>query len=127
MRAKATLAAWARERGLPFVTVGAAGGKREPHRVQLDDLSDTTHDPLLASLRQRLRKHHAAPRTGRMGVACVYSREPVHLPQPGEGEACEVDGSLNCHGYGSSVAVTATFGLCAAAELQRLHLAAASR
>lgn len=130
VRAKATLAAWARERGLPFVTVGAAGGKREPQRVQLDDLGATTHDPLLASLRQRLRKHHAAPRTGRMGVTCVYSREPVHLPQREEGEACEVlghgDGSLNCHGYGSSVAVTATFGLCAAAELQRLHLARAS-
>lgn len=127
VRAKATLAAWAREQRLPFVTVGAAGGKREPHRVQLDDLSDTTHDPLLASLRQRLRKLHGAPRSGRMGIACVYSREPVHLPQQGEGEACDVDGSLNCHGYGSSVAVTATFGLCAAAELQRLHLAAASR
>ncbi|RZA23135.1 MAG: tRNA threonylcarbamoyladenosine dehydratase [Proteobacteria bacterium] len=126
VRAKATLAAWARDRRLPFVTVGAAGGKREPHRVLLDDLSATTHDPLLASLRQRLRKHHGAPRTGRMDVACVYSREPVHLPATGEGEACEVaagDGSLNCHGYGSSVTVTATFGLCAAAELQRLHLA----
>lgn len=122
VRAKAVLAAWAREQRLPFVTVGAAGGKREPHRVQLDDLSATTHDPLLASLRQRLRKHHAAPRAGKMEVACVYSREPVHLP-PGEGEACDVDGSLNCHGYGSSVTVTATFGLCAAAELQRLHLA----
>ncbi|MFT7721972.1 MAG: tRNA threonylcarbamoyladenosine dehydratase [Roseateles sp.] len=127
VRAKAALAAWARERRLPFVTVGAAGGKREPHRVQLDDLGATTHDPLLASLRQRLRKHHGAPRSGRMDVACVYSREPVHLPQPGEGEACDpVDGSLNCHGYGSSVAVTATFGLCAAAELQRLHLARAA-
>lgn len=126
VRAKATLAAWARERGLPFVTVGAAGGKREPHRVQLDDLSATTHDPLLASLRQRLRKQHGAPRSGSMGVACVYSREPVHMPPAREGETCdvvEVDGSLNCHGYGSSVAVTATFGLCAAAELQRLHLA----
>lgn len=123
VRAKATLAAWARERGLPFVTVGAAGGKREPHRVELADLSATTHDPLLASLRQRLRKHHAAPRAGELGVACVYSREPVHLPQLGEGEACDVDGSLNCHGYGSSVTVTATFGLCAAAELQRQHLA----
>jgi len=122
VRAKATLAAWAREHRLPFVTVGAAGGKREPHRVQLDDLSATTHDPLLASLRQRLRKHHGAPRAGAMDVACVYSREPVHLPQAGAGESCEVDGSLNCHGYGSSVAVTATFGLCAAAELQRLHL-----
>jgi tRNA A37 threonylcarbamoyladenosine dehydratase len=42
----------------------------------------------------------------------VFSRENVVMP-----EACdsaEVDGSLNCHGYGSSVAVTATFGLCAA-------------
>lgn len=126
VRAKAALAAWARERRLPFVTVGAAGGKREPHRVQIDDLSGTTHDPLLASLRQRLRKFHAAPRGdagGAMGVACVYSREPVHLPANAE---CDVDGSLNCHGYGSSVAVTATFGLCAAAELQRLHLAQAS-
>ena len=126
VRAKATLAAWAREQGLPFVTVGAAGGKREPHRVQIDDLSATTHDPLLASLRQRLRKHHGAPRSGSMGVACVYSREPVHLPPQGEGESCEVasedlgaadssvDGSLNCHGYGSSVTVTATFGLVCA-------------
>ena len=26
------------------------------------------------------------------------------------------DGSLNCHGYGSSVTVTATFGLVAAGE-----------
>lgn len=121
VRAKAVLAAWAREKGVPFVTVGAAGGKREPHRVLLDDLSDTTHDPLLASLRQRLRKFHGAPRSGRMQVSCVYSREPVHLPST-DGEACDVDGSLNCHGYGSSVAVTATFGLCAAAELQRLHL-----
>lgn len=127
VHAKAALAAWARALGLPFVTVGAAGGKREPHRVQLDDLSATTHDPLLASLRQRLRKHHAAPRTGRLGVSCVYSTETVHLPELLPGEACEVDGSLNCHGYGSSVAVTATFGLCAAAELQRLHLASESQ
>lgn len=127
VRAKAALAAWAGGRQLPFVTVGAAGGKREPHRVLLDDLSATTHDPLLASLRQRLRKHHGAPRSGRMRVACVYSKEPVHLPQAEQGEACDVDGSLNCHGYGSSVTVTATFGLCAAAELQRQHLAASLR
>ena len=124
VRAKAALAAWAREQQLPFVTVGAAGGKREPQAVLVDDLSATTHDPLLASLRQRLRKHHRAPSAGKLGVACVYSREPVHRPQLADGESCEVDGSLNCHGYGSSVSVTATFGFCAAAELQRLHLAA---
>ena len=45
----------------------------------------------------------------------MFSREPVAQPQ--QGDACEVaDGSLNCHGYGSSVTVTATFGLVAAAE-----------
>lgn len=119
VRAKAVLAAWARAQGLPFVTVGAAGGKREPHRMAIEDLADTTHDPLLASLRQRLRKQHGAPRTGRIGVPCVFSREPVHLPVATEGEACEVDGSLNCHGYGSSVAVTASFGMAAAAALTK--------
>ena len=50
---------------------------------------------------------------GALGVCCVFSREPVALPA---GDACDVDGSLNCHGYGSSVAVTATFGMVAAAR-----------
>ena len=118
VRAKACLAAWARENRMPFVTVGAAGGKRSPHLLCIEDLADTTHDPLLASLRQRLRKQYAAPRLGKVGVTCVFSREPVHLPVvEGSGEACDVDGSLNCHGYGSSVAVTASFGMAAAAEI----------
>ena len=46
-----------------------------------------------------------------MGVTCVFSRESVAPPDA----SCDVesDGSLNCHGYGSVVTVTATFGLCA--------------
>lgn len=125
VRAKACLAAWARARQLPFVTVGAAGGKREPHRLSIEDLSETTHDPLLASLRQRLRKEHGAPRQGKLGVRCVFSREAVHRPAAeGEGaELCDVDGTLNCHGYGSSVAVTASFGMAAAADLIQATLA----
>jgi tRNA A37 threonylcarbamoyladenosine dehydratase len=35
-----------------------------------------------------------------------------------------VDGSLNCHGYGSSVAVTATFGMVAAGEAIQLAVTA---
>ncbi|MDQ6880742.1 MAG: tRNA threonylcarbamoyladenosine dehydratase, partial [Pseudomonadota bacterium] len=31
--------------------------------------------------------------------------------------AVEGDGSLNCHGYGSTASVTATFGFCAAGWL----------
>lgn len=77
------------------------------------DLADTTHDPLLAQLRYRLRKQHGGSRTGRMGVACVFSREAVAPPDASCG-LDDNDGSLNCHGYGSAVSVTATFGLCAA-------------
>ena len=112
--AKLALAVWARERGACFITVGAAGGKRRGERAEIADLAEVTHDPLLAQLRYRLRRQHGAPAAGRrIGLPAVFSRENVQMP-----EACEapgaVDGSLSCHGYGSSVAVTATFGLCAA-------------
>ena len=113
VKAKLTMAAWARASGTAFVTVGAAGGKRQAHKVDVDDLSLVTHDPLLAQLRQRLRKEHGAPREGRkIGVTCVFSRESVAPPDASC--AIEGDGSLNCHGYGSVVSVTATFGQCAA-------------
>jgi tRNA A37 threonylcarbamoyladenosine dehydratase len=111
-RAKAVLAAWALASGTPLVIVGAAGGKRKAELVAVEDLGLVTHDPMLASLRQRLRRHHGAARAGRIGLRCVHSREPVQGPL--DVDACDVDGSLNCHGYGSSVAVTATFGMVAA-------------
>lgn len=114
VKAKLAMAAWARASRTAFVTVGAAGGKRQAHKVDIDDLALVTHDPLLAQLRQRLRKEHGAPREGRkIGVACVFSRESVAPPDA----SCAIeegDGSLNCHGYGSVVSVTATFGQCAA-------------
>lgn len=113
VKAKLTMAAWARASRTAFVAVGAAGGKRQAHKVDVDDLSLVTHDPLLAQLRQRLRKDHGAPREGRkIGVTCVFSRESVAPPDASC--AIEGDGSLNCHGYGSVVSVTATFGQCAA-------------
>ncbi|MCU0926438.1 MAG: tRNA threonylcarbamoyladenosine dehydratase [Hydrogenophaga sp.] len=113
VRAKTVMAAWAKDEGVSFVAVGAAGGKRRAQTVEIADLADVTHDPLLAQMRYRLRKEHGAPRTKRMSVACVFSREAVAPPDA----SCSVepgDGSLNCHGYGSVVSVTASFGLCAA-------------
>ena len=119
VRAKQALAAWALRERVAFVCVGAAGGKQRGQDVEVDDLAAATHDPLLASLRQRLRQHEGAARKGAMGVRCVYSRESVRVPA-GAAEAA-VDANLNCHGYGSSVTVTATFGFVAAGEaLQQL-------
>ena len=113
VRAKTAMAAWARSSASHFIAVGAAGGKRHAHLVDIDDLSQSTHDPLLAQLRHRLRKEHGAPAAGKkIGIACVFSRESVQQPDA----SCEVagDGTLNCHGYGSVVSVTSTFGQCAA-------------
>lgn len=114
VKAKTAMAVHARRHKQLFISVGAAGGKRLAHKVDIDDLSQTTHDPLLAQLRYRLRREHQAPRDGKkMGVACVFSREAVAPPDA----SCAIDGAdgtLNCHGYGSVVAVTATFGQCAA-------------
>jgi tRNA A37 threonylcarbamoyladenosine dehydratase len=144
--AKHLLAAWALKPltnpRVPLVLSGAAGGKRLGHRVEVADLSEVTHDPLLANLRQRLRREGLVPRKGKAGLNCVFSREEVKRPLAmaevagGEVDAAgtgavvcatdaatdaatdgTTDGSLNCHGYGSSVVVTAAFGLAAAAAV----------
>lgn len=114
--AKITMGAWAIANEKVYVSVGAAGGKRHAHLVNLSDISEVTHDPLLAKVRYQLRREHNAAGNGkRMGVTCVFSCEAVAPPDP----SCDLagDGSLNCHGYGSLVTVTATFGQCAAGNI----------
>lgn len=113
VKAKVAMADWAIRENVFMVTLGAAGGKKEAHRVEQADLSQVTHDPLLAQLRYRLRKEKGAAKEGKkIGVRCVFSRENVAPPDA----SCQIegDGTLNCHGYGSAVTVTATFGLVAA-------------
>jgi tRNA A37 threonylcarbamoyladenosine dehydratase len=114
--AKVCMSAWALASRRVFVSVGAAGGKRQAHLVHVSDMVEVTHDPLLAKVRYQLRKSHNAARNGKkMGITCVFSRETVAPPDP----SCQVagDGSLNCHGYGSLVTVTAAFGQCAAGNI----------
>ena len=59
-------------------------------------------------------------------MECVYSDEPVRRPGSAmaAGDSCELESSeetalqgLSCAGYGSSVCVTASFGLLAAARV----------
>jgi tRNA threonylcarbamoyladenosine dehydratase len=121
VHAKVAMAAWAIRQKVSktlFISVGAAGGKRLAHLVDIDDLSKTTHDPLLAQLRYRLRKEHNAPREGKkIGVHCIFSKEAVKQPNRSNDSNLVdgiIDNTLNCHGYGSVVSVTATFGQCAA-------------
>jgi tRNA threonylcarbamoyladenosine dehydratase len=131
--AKWTMARWAMggSTSTPLVIVGAAGGKHMAHQVQVADLSEVTHDRLLASLRQRLRrscKDDAAPinppikKQAALGLRCIFSKQAVSLPSSDCDLPASSDGSLNCHGYGSSVMVTAAFGMVAAQEALRVAL-----
>jgi hypothetical protein len=76
VQAKAALAAWSLREGVPLVCVGAAGGKREAQRVEVADLVETTHDPLLASLRAAPapRRRRAAAGAHRLALR-VLARE----------------------------------------------------
>ena len=112
--AKVAIVSWCMLNKLRLLTVGAAGGKKLAHLVDIADLAHTTHDPLLAQVRQRLRKHHDAPPGAiAFNVQAVFSKEKVVMPSSSQDHSR--DNTLNCHGYGSVVTVTATFGNCAAA------------
>jgi tRNA A37 threonylcarbamoyladenosine dehydratase len=100
-----------------LIVSGGAGGKTDPTRITVADLSQTQQDPLLSSLRYGLRRHHGFARDGRMGVRVVFSPQPMKAAQDADPSA-----RLACAGYGSMVTVTAAMGLAAAAEA--MHRAA---
>jgi hypothetical protein len=128
VRAKAALAAHCKRNKLALIMTGGAGGRVDPTRVCIDDLSRTTQDALASKVRSRLRSEHGFTRDPKkkFGIECVYSPEQIRRPAS---EACDADADseeapgisgLNCAGYGSSVAVTAAFGFAAAARVMVL-------
>lgn len=128
VRAKVAIAATCRARTLALVMAGGAGGKTDPAAIRVDDLARTVQDPLLAKVRSRLRREHGFSRDPKktFGITAVYSTEPLRFPLPAAcdlGEAPLVPPAarrgpqgLACAGYGSSMAVTASVGLFAAAR-----------
>ena len=123
VRAKAALAALARDRGAAIVTCGAAGGRRDPLALRWHDLGDVTDDRLLASLRARLRRDHGF-QGHHFGIDAIHA-PPTRVqvdPGPGLGSGLGTEAGrdhgggapLACAGYGSLVTVTATMGLAAA-------------
>jgi tRNA A37 threonylcarbamoyladenosine dehydratase len=124
-RIKAALIAHCRRRKKRLVTVGGAGGQTDPTRIRVSDLSRTEHDALLSKTRKLLRHDYGFPanRKRRFGIPCVYSEEQPVFPAADGGISQEKPGNqrtggLNCAGgLGSVMAVTAGFGLAAAAHV----------
>ncbi|MCB9730063.1 MAG: tRNA threonylcarbamoyladenosine dehydratase [Deltaproteobacteria bacterium] len=130
-RHKCLLLARCHARGQAVVTVGAAGGRRDPSQIATADLSLATHDGLLRRVRRRLRDEHGFAREGLFGIDAVYSREAAWYPTP-DGEVC-LEGPkdaalrLDCQsGYGTASFTTGAFGL-AAASLAIAHVVRSPR
>jgi tRNA A37 threonylcarbamoyladenosine dehydratase len=112
-RAKAAMVALCVRRSQPLVVCGGAGAVLDALSLVRGDLARSRADPLLASLRSRLRREHGFPRDpkSRFGVTALWFDA-----QRVGARACDLQGGapLACAGYGSIVTVTAAMGLAAA-------------
>ncbi|WP_119396080.1 tRNA cyclic N6-threonylcarbamoyladenosine(37) synthase TcdA [Salinibius halmophilus] len=125
VKAKTALIAAAKKAKVALVSIGGAGGKTDPTRIQVSDLSKTEQDPLTAKVRSKLRKEHDFPRSPKrkFGVDVVWSNEPLRYPA-GDGEVCfskpsgDAPRRLDCAtGFGAATMVTATFGFIAVSRI----------
>jgi tRNA A37 threonylcarbamoyladenosine dehydratase len=123
VKPKAALVAYCREHGIPLVMIGSAGGQIDPTQVEVRDLARTEQEPLLKKVRKILRAQYGFARgeKNKYHIDAVFSMEPLRYPD--SGDACELDAAsvtgLNCAGFGSSMVVTATFGMVAAGHVLR--------
>lgn len=123
VKPKAALIAWCSANKMPLVVVGGAGGQIDPTRVEIRDLARTEQEPLLKKVRKILRAQYGFARGEKQKyhIDAVFSMEPLRYPDAGGACAVEADGitGLNCAGFGSSMVVTATFGMVTAGQVLR--------
>lgn len=122
VKAKAALIAYCRDNAIPLLTSGGAGGQLDPTKIEVRDLARTEQEPLLKKVRKVLRAQYGFSRGEKQKyhIDAVFSMEPLRYPELDA--ACEIESSitgLNCAGFGSSMVVTASFGMIAAAHILR--------
>ncbi len=131
MKIKALILDGCRQRGMPVITSGAAGGRRDSTAVRIADLGVAGGDPLLGQVRRQLRREHGWPagddgRPAPLGVPCVFSTEKAVYPHSDGtcSSAPETDAEkglqLDCaSGFGAATFVTGAFGFALAGEVVR--------
>ena len=113
VKAKFALMLHCRFNKIPLIVSGGAGGKLDPLKIRVADLSKTEQDPMLAKLRTQLRSKGIRKKAKeKFGITCVYS-----IDNPfSSAEVCPSAG-LRCGGYGSAVVVTSSFAMVAVSEV----------
>lgn len=125
IKAKTAMVVHCRRNKIPIICCGGAGGQLDPTQVSVEDLARTTQDPLLAKIRNNLRRHHNYSRNPKrkFGVECVYSTEQLRYAQA-DGSVClnkPTDGGpakLDCaSGFGAVTSVTSVFAMVAVSRI----------
>jgi tRNA A37 threonylcarbamoyladenosine dehydratase len=132
---KAALIAYCKRHRIRLITIGGAGGQIDPTQVAVRDLAKVQGDPLLAKVRNELRRKHGFSRNPRrkFGVEAVFSTEQLIYPWA-DGSVCHArppeqgPQKLDCEGgFGAASFVTGTFAFVAVSRvLQRLARQASS-
>lgn len=124
VKVKVALIAHCKRNKLPIITIGGAGGQTDPSKIAVCDLSQTYQDPLLAKVRNSLRRdYNFSKNTKRkFGIEAVFSSEQLVYPD-NEGNVCHAKQSsngamrLDCSGgFGAATHVTASFAFFAVAR-----------
>lgn len=113
VKAKFALMLHCRFNKIPLIVSGGAGGKLDPLKIRVADLSRTEQDPMLAKLRAQLRAKGICKKPKeKFGIACVYS-----IDNPFSSADVCASAGLRCGGYGSAVVVTSSFAMVAVSEV----------
>lgn len=127
---KSAIIAHCKRNKLPIITIGGAGGQVDPSKISTADLSQTYQDPLLAKVRNQLRREYNFSRNvkRKFSIDAVFSSEQLRYPDA-EGNVCHAkqsnDGAmrLDCSGgFGAATHVTACFAFFAVAKAMDKYL-----
>jgi tRNA threonylcarbamoyladenosine dehydratase len=127
---KSAVIAHCKRNKLPIVTIGGAGGQVDPSKIAIADLSQTFQDPLLAKVRNQLRREYNFPRNvkRKFSIDAIFSTEQLRYPDA-TGNVCHAkqssDGGmrLDCSGgFGAATHVTACFAFFAVAKATDKYL-----
>lgn len=125
VKPKAAMIAWCKRNKLPIISIGGAGGQMDPTQIQISDLAKTYQDPLLAKVRNLLRREYNFSKNvqRRFGVDAIFSSEQLTYPAA-NGEVChakpDTGGTMRmdcASGFGAVTVVTGTFGFVAVSRV----------
>ncbi|OFZ70206.1 MAG: hypothetical protein A3K03_01370 [Bdellovibrionales bacterium RIFOXYD1_FULL_44_7] len=77
---KCFLLDYCRRNSFPVVCSTGSGGRLDPTRIEVADLSETQVDPLAKTVRRVLRQKYGFQEKGEFGIPAVYSKEQPIVP-----------------------------------------------